>query len=136
MQSWVIIMGLLTLTLTVDLQFAQYIPLWMAFFVELLQYSRVCNYRRFIYHRWFPVGDVTVFRMTVKNESVWRDNRNYSAILATLQITSYVLTRIILRPLSALSLDEVNIAKRNITTGLFGLRTYIVEILFKLFARS
>ena len=31
------------------------------------------------------------------------------------------LTRIILRPLSALSLDEVNIAKRNITTGLFGL---------------
>ena len=33
----------------------------------------------------------------------------------------YIVTRIILRPLSALSLDEVNIAKRNITTGLFGL---------------
>jgi hypothetical protein len=30
-------------------------------------------------------------------------------------------TRIILRSLSALLLDEVNIAKRNITTGLFGL---------------
>jgi hypothetical protein len=30
-------------------------------------------------------------------------------------------TRIILRPLSVLLLDEVNIAKRNITTGLFGL---------------
>ena len=100
-------------------------------FVELLQYSRVCNYRRFIYHRWFPVGDVTVFRMTAKNESVWRDNRNYSAILATLQITSYVLTRIILRPLSALSLDEVNIAKRNITTGLFGLHAHLQVVYYK-----
>jgi uncharacterized iron-regulated protein len=35
--------------------------------------------------------------------------------------TRVPVTRIILRALSALSLDEVNIAKRNITTGLFGL---------------
>jgi hypothetical protein len=39
-----------------------------------------------------------------------------------LQHSTIALTRIILRPLSALSLDEVNIAKRNITTGLFGLQ--------------
>ena len=40
----------------------------------------------------------------------------------------HYVTRIILRPLSALSLDEVNIAKRNITTGLFGLlrRLYLI----------
>jgi hypothetical protein len=42
--------------------------------------------------------------------------------------SGYRLTRIILRPLSALSLDEVNIAKRNITTGLFGLGTGLLEL--------
>ena len=42
----------------------------------------------------------------------------------------HYVTRIILRPLSALSLDEVNIAKRNITTGLFGLN--ITQIVFNL----
>ena len=36
-----------------------------------------------------------------------------------LKIISNLVTRIILRPLSALSLD--NIAKRNVTTGFFGL---------------
>ena len=39
-------------------------------------------------------------------------------------LSARLLTRIILRPLSALSLDEVNIAKRNITTGLLGLQDY------------
>ena len=38
-------------------------------------------------------------------------------------------TRIILRPLSALSLDEVNIAKRNIMTGLFGLGSLMLNSL-------
>jgi hypothetical protein len=43
-------------------------------------------------------------------------------VSATLDSRVYI-TRIILRPLSALSLDEVNIAKGNITTGLFGLES-------------
>jgi hypothetical protein len=43
------------------------------------------------------------------------------------QSSTYCLTRIILRPLSALSLDEVNIAKRNITTELFGLHTALFQ---------
>jgi hypothetical protein len=42
--------------------------------------------------------------------------------------TGSTLTRIILRPLSALSLDEVNIAKRNITTGLFGFEVRLLCI--------
>jgi hypothetical protein len=39
----------------------------------------------------------------------------------TCQSFQALMNQLILRPLSALSLDEVNIAKRNITTGLFGL---------------
>jgi hypothetical protein len=56
-------------------------------------------------------------------------NTDFFPLQNTFPSEHYV-TRIILRPLSALSLDEVNIAKRNITTGLFGLN--ITQIVFNL----
>jgi hypothetical protein len=44
-------------------------------------------------------------------------------------LSEFCLTRIILRPLSALSLDEVNAATSgsNITTGLFGLSFALIS---------
>jgi hypothetical protein len=58
--------------------------------------------------------------MFLKMNSLF-ERKSYMVIRWSFTNVVYIVTRIILRPLSALSLDEVNIAKRNITTGLFGL---------------
>ena len=58
--------------------------------------------------------------MFLKMNSLF-ERKSYMVIRWPFTNVVYIVTRIILRPLSALSLDEVNIAKRNITTGLFGL---------------
>ena len=61
-----------------------------------------------------------MYTITILNMSHWWfSHTNINKIL------HLYITRKILRPLSALSMDEVNIAKRNITTGLFGLTQVI-----------
>jgi hypothetical protein len=65
--------------------------------------------------------NVSVNDSKIKSYCLFPQSFSSVKIQIFLFCNDFRLTRIILRPLSALSLDEVNIAKRNITTGLFGL---------------
>jgi hypothetical protein len=57
----------------------------------------------------------------ITHDNLYQFKRMSYGLKNTCQSFQALMNQLILRPLSALSLDEVNIAKRNITTGLFGL---------------